>query len=207
MVDSNMEQIEKLLSAYPEDGAFRVYYIEKPSINGKTVHPEDQKPSVNVRKIVAPNEVLNSWLKKANVLLNKLFGKWPEFMHGGIKKRSCISHAKCHVGKHCVITIDIKACFDSITEAMVAPVIQKHLKLEEGLCTRLLAKLFHDGRLAQGFATSNFICNLYLLSPLSVLHDKFQSQGLAFSNYVDDLAISGPIQSQVDKTRGHKGRT
>ena len=198
MVDKkNTEQIEKLLSAYPKDAAFRVYHKKK----SLTTRLSKKQPNRNVRKIVAPNEALNAWLKKANALLNELFGSWPGYMHGGIKKRSCISHAKCHVGQHCVITVDVKSCFDSITDAMVAPVIQSRLKLGADLCSRLLTKLFHEGRLAQGFATSNFICNLYLLEPLDVLNRQFKSQGLAFSNYVDDIAISGSMEPEASKTR------
>ena len=181
----NIELIEKLLSEYPEQAAVSTF--SKPKRDG-----------IRKRTITAPNPALRAWLQKANALLNKSFGEWPDFMYGGIKKRSFVSHAKNHLNQRCVITVDIKDCFDSITVSMTECALQKHLALTDDSASGLAAKLCYREKLAQGFATSNFICNLYLLEPLISLNTEFGARDLSFSNYVDDLAISGDIKSSKD---------
>ena len=122
-------------------------------------------------------------------------------MQGGIRGRSNIFHAEQHVNQRCVITIDIKECFDSIKTSMVISALKKHLGLPDDLCTKLASNLCYNGRLAQGFPTSSFICNLYLLEPLTILHAEFTNKGLSFSNFVDDLAISGDIECKKERSR------
>ena len=184
----NIESFENLLKKYPESSIPSVFFKSKP--NGK-----------EPRKIVEPDDKLKSWLKQVNYLLNKTFPQWPYFIYGGIKQRNHISHAISHVNQRCVITVDIKKCFDSITVSMISSALQKHLELPEDLCTRMALKLCHDGKLAQGFPTSSFICNLYLLDPLRALHAEFNAKGLSFSGFVDDLAISGNIETKKEQAQ------
>lgn len=173
------EQIVHLLDQYPEAASVQRWY--KTKSNGEK------------RPIATPDDDLKKWLKKMNKALAKQFSAWPEFMHGGIKKRSYVSHARPHVGNPCVITIDIKHCFDSITDQEVAAAIRLHLQLDLATCTRLAQVLCFKGRVAQGFPTSNYMCNLYLLAPLTLLHDSLKQQGFRLTNYVDDIAVSGAI--------------
>ncbi len=156
------------------------------------------KSAGSVRYIAEPNEALSLWLAKVNKVLSKQLNNWPDFMHGGIKGRSYVSYARQHVGKPCVITIDIKKCFDSIKEADVASAIERHLSLPPEVAQQLAHCLCNRGRIAQGFATSNFICNLYLLEPLAKLHHSLKKQGLWLGSYVDDIAISGPLKDPAE---------
>jgi hypothetical protein len=119
-------------------------------------------------------------------------------MHGGAKKRSYVSYARPHVGKACVITIDIRQCFDSISTQQVAASFEQHLGLDKKISLELAGRLCFKGKVAQGFATSNFVCNMYLLQCLSELHAGLSGQGFVFTNYVDDLAVSGVITDQAD---------
>ncbi|HKU18109.1 MAG TPA: reverse transcriptase family protein [Candidatus Saccharimonadales bacterium] len=151
------------------------------------------KEAGGVRPIATPNKELKLWLRAMNKELCRLFNAWPDFMHGGIKKRSYVTYARPHVGRSCVITIDIKRCFDSITQQEVADAMQQHLQLEPDICVRLAGVLCFKGKVAQGFPTSNYLCNLYLLQPLTDLYASLKTQGIAFGNYVDDLAASGTI--------------
>lgn len=173
------DRIAQLLNQYPADASAHRWY--------------QTKPSGGLRPIATPNKDLMMWLKLMNKALAKQFNAWPDFMHGGIKKRSYVTYARAHVGKPCVITIDIKRCFDSIAEHEVAAAMQQHLKLDADLCVRLARALCFKGKVAQGFPTSNYICNLYLLAPLASLHNALKKQGIHLNNYVDDLAASGTI--------------
>ena len=174
------EQIVELLSKYPSEG--------------KAVRIFQNKPDGGRRPITKPNKSLNKWLKHMNKILSKQFNGWPLFMHGGIKKRSYVSYAKPHVMQQCLITIDIRKCFDSISTNDIASSLEEHLKLPRDVCIDLASKLCYRCKLAQGFATSNYISNLYLLNPLTLLFNDLQKEGIVFTNYVDDLAISGDLE-------------
>ena len=176
---SAADQIISLLSRYPTTAYIRA--DRQPKKNGGT------------RPIAKPNKELKKWLRDMNKLLNKQFPNWPEFMHGGIKKRSYVTYARPHVGKQCVVTVDIKACFDTITQKEVAEAIEQHLSLGDDVSAQLAARLCFRGKVPQGFPTSNFMCNLYLSNTLIVLDKSFRRQHLAFGNYVDDLVVSGTI--------------
>lgn len=173
------ENIIKLLENYPLDGnAIRIYQTKA---NGKK------------RPIAKPNDELNKWLKQMHKALRQRFNSWPTFMHGGIKRRSYVSYARPHTNQQCVITIDIKECFDSITVKEVAVAIEHHLKLSSDTSLQLAQRLCFHGKLAQGFATSNYLSNLYLLTPLTILNKELRSRNIVFTNYVDDLALSGVL--------------
>lgn len=178
---SAYQKLFGLLSSYPSK-AYVYAYNEPKKKGGK-------------RPIARPNKELKKWLRAVNDELGRLFFEWPEFMHGGIKKRSYVTYARPHINRKCVITVDIKGCFDAITQKEISKSIQKHLSLTSSKSDELAARLCFHGRVPQGFPTSNFLCNLYLLDTLTVLYESFKKQELIFANYVDDIVVSGDIKS------------
>lgn len=176
---TSLERIVTLLSQYPA--------------GAKAQRGWQPKRSGGLRPIAKPNKELGKWLGDMNTALNAHFNQWPTFMHGGIKKRSYVSYARPHVGKQCVITIDVRRCFDSINQQQVAGSFEAHLGLDKSTAVELAQRLCFKGKVAQGYATSNFVCNLYLLKPLVQIHAELKKDGLDFSNYVDDMALSGSI--------------
>lgn len=176
---SVIDQISNLLMQYPL--AAHVYAVNEPKSSGGT------------RPIAKPNKELKKWLRAMKRLLDKQFPNWPEFMHGGIKNRSYVSYARPHCNRQCVVTVDIKACFDTITQKEISSAIAKHLGLTKALESEIAQKLCFGGKVPQGFPTSNFLCNLYLLDTLQTLHDSFKKQHLKLGNYVDDIVVSGTI--------------
>ena len=176
------DRILELLNDYP--------------VNGKAVRTYRAKSDGGRRAIAMPNEELNKWLKTTNRVLRQQFNSWPAFMHGGIKGRSYVSHARPHVDQRCVITVDIRDCFGSITTNEVAEALRQHLKLPQEVSIALADKLCFRGKLAQGFSTSNYISNLCLLVVLKDLHKELKRLGIVLTNYVDDIAISGAIKDK-----------
>ena len=174
-----MLPLAKLIQTYPANASVRQIW--------------EPKPNGDRRKIAAPSPELLAWLQTVNETLNTAYSDWLPIMHGGIRVRSYVSYAKPHVGHPCVITVDIKSCFDSINVRQVAARLSEVMSLEEGVARQLANKLCYKGFVAQGFPTSNFICNLCLLKPLDTLNDHFSAQGLVLTNYVDDIAVSGNI--------------
>jgi hypothetical protein len=173
------QQIVKLLGEYPATA--RAHRWHQTKGDGKT------------RPITTPNDELKKWQQDMNKALVRQFNDWPDYMHGGIKKRSYVTYARPHIGKDCVITIDVKQCFDSISENHVREALVRHLGLPPDVCRKLAKRLCFKGWLAQGYPTSNYLCNLYLLEPLGKLHRSLETRHLTLGNYVDDIAVSGKI--------------
>jgi len=170
------EELEKLLASYPIDADFS--RVHQPKKSGGT------------RLIVAPNEPLRKWLKQVSSTLRRAKKDWPEFIHGGVRKRSYVSFVRPHINKKTVITLDIRKCFPSIKQSFIVHALQSKLELDPDLAKRLASKLCLDGNLPQGFATSNFLTNLYLNDTLLEIRRKLAKE-MDFTIYVDDIAISG----------------
>ena len=192
------KKIQSLILRYPVDAQVFVDYIPKGNKSACEDIQENRERKEN-RRIIKPNKPLSSWLKEVHKVFCGLFNDWPHFIHGGLKGHSYVMHAACHVRQQCVITIDIRKCFDSIKQSFIAPVLHDYLNLDIKLCNALASKLCYKGSLAQGFATSSFICNLYLVKPLNDLYSIFSKDNLCISSYVDDIAISGRMSSIEQK--------
>jgi len=173
------KNISELLDSYPKNSKFHKISTVK-SDGGK-------------RTIYVPSDDLKIWLSEVYKAMTKQYNSWPEFMHGGIKHRSYITYARDHINKPMVITLDIRKCFDSIMTPEVKIILQKHLSYSEDTSARLANYLCPDGKVAQGFPTSNYICNLFLLDPLVKLFENLRLEKIHLTNYVDDIAVSGKI--------------
>jgi hypothetical protein len=102
-----------------------------------------------------------------------------DIFHGFLKDRNIVTCAEKHVGFDHTICLDISNCFDSITYTMLGGSLDP--------------RLFHqNGSLAQGFATSPILANIYLTSPVLVLLEKIRALApeAVLTVYADDLHIS-----------------
>lgn len=171
------ETLEKLLNSYPSDAN-----IFRTSI---------EKSDGGLRPIVKPNKVLRFWLRQVLRALRGARKDWPVFIHGGVRKRSYVSFVKPHTSKKLVVTIDIRNCFGSITRKQIVDVLVTKLELPHNLAKQMSAQLCVDGKIPQGFATSNFLTNLYLNDALLAINRKLARKGISMTIYVDDIAMSG----------------
>ena len=102
-----------------------------------------------------------------------------DIFHGFLKNRNIVTCAEKHIGFDHTICLDISNCFDSITSNML------NMDLDP--------RLFHqDGSLAQGFATSPILANIYLINPVSELLYTIRqiASEAVVTVYADDLHIS-----------------
>lgn len=102
-----------------------------------------------------------------------------DIFHGFLKDRNIVTCAEKHIGFDHTICLDISNCFDSITNTML------NMDLDPRLCHQ-------DGSLAQGFASSPILANIYLINPVSVLLTKIRqiAPEAVVTVYADDLHIS-----------------
>lgn len=140
------------------------------------------------RRICAPSPELLAFQRSQLESLSQLFYSRSKYnfsrhdrdiFHGFLKDRNIVTCAEKHIGFDHTICLDISNCFDSITALML------NLDLDP--------RLFHqDGSLAQGFATSPILANIYLIDPVSKLLYKIRqiAPEVVVTVYADDLHIS-----------------
>ncbi len=158
------------------------------------------------RVILAPKRTLKAIQHK---ILFELLAKVPntDAAHGFIKGRSIATNAAPHVGKACVLNLDLKDFFPSITYPRVrglfvalgygftlASVLallcteSERIGVQRGDKTRYVA--INARHLVQGAPTSPAIANLMARRLDARLHGLAAQKGAAYTRYADDLTFS-----------------
>ena len=152
------------------------------------------KKNGSKRRICAPDKELLAEQRAALPSLESFFGLKSfallgsiQVFHGFLKNHNCVTAASKHIGYAHTISLDISNCFDSIHISSIFP----DLPDQEHWLTPIAAH--KDGTLAQGFATSPILANIYLIEPVAkikrFLESMFQ-QNFALTVYADDIQIS-----------------
>jgi RNA-directed DNA polymerase len=111
-------------------------------------------------------------------------------MHGGIPRRSIFSHARAHVGRQMVFTLDVAGFFPSTSARHVQPVLST-IGIGGQAAEDIKSLIMLDNGLPQGAPTSSVFANL-AFAPADTLFFEFcRRQLLFYTRYVDDIAISG----------------
>jgi retron-type reverse transcriptase len=148
------------------------------------------------RRIDAPLPELKAIQRK---ILRKIFYNYKAhpIAHGFIKNRSPRTNAECHIGKKCVVQVDIQDFFPSITTTKVQGLLTflfKHQDLfdiPDEPDTALIAKvLCLNGVVPQGSPASPALTNL-LCFPLDAELEKLQKRfDCTITRYADDITAS-----------------
>ena len=121
----------------------------------------------------------------------------PEHLLGGVRGKSIVDNAKLHLRAKCLVTIDIKNFFPSISPQQVRAVFRKTLNCSPDVSHLLTGLTTCRGRLPQGAPTSTLLANLVLSSFDHEIRSICVLTGVAYSSWVDDLAFSGDSATQV----------
>lgn len=147
------------------------------------------KKSGDYRQISIPTrnlKYIQKWILD-NILNNM---KVSEHSKGFVKKCSIVDNAKQHVNNECVITLDIKDFFPSITYNQVFHIFKYYGYTNELSYT--FAKICtYNGGLPQGAPSSPYISNIICLKldkRLSQLSNRIEAN---YTRYADDITISG----------------
>jgi hypothetical protein len=119
----------------------------------------------------------------------------PDHVHGFVHGRSTVSNASQHLGKKCVLRVDLEDFFPSITTATTKASLQAN-GYEEKAAELAVSIVTIAGKLPIGLSTSPFLSNMVFLSTDRSLAEYAQSEGLSFTRYVDDLAFSGEVTNR-----------
>jgi RNA-directed DNA polymerase len=126
----------------------------------------------------------------------------PAHVHGFVRGRSTISNASEHLGKPCVLRIDLEDFFPSISASTVKASLQAQ-GYEDEAADLAVGIVTIAGKLPIGLSTSPFLSNLAFLGTDQSLSEYSRLEGLSFTRYVDDLTFSGEV---TDRHQADIGR-
>ncbi|MDK4536581.1 reverse transcriptase family protein [Kingella kingae] len=115
---------------------------------------------------------------------------YPEYLQGGIAKRSCITNANQHIGAEILIKEDISNFFPTVSKKIVYQVWTDFFHFSHDVADYLSELVTYKGYLVQGCKVSGFLCNVILWQREMDLVRGFQKQGLTYTRFVDDVTVS-----------------
>jgi hypothetical protein len=154
------------------------------------LRPFVKKPPKKPRPIDNPT----GKLKRIQARINKaLLGPilLPEHVFGAVKHRSIIGNAQRHQGAPVLVTLDIRQCFPSVTNAHVYHVWANVLGCSPSVASLLTKLTTFNRHLPQGAPTSPALANIFIWSVDGPIREKCVDLGVEYSTWIDDLAFSG----------------
>ncbi len=146
------------------------------------------KKSGGTRELLVPAKSLKfiqQWILK-NILQKIPVSRYAT---GFCIGKSIVTNAECHVGNTCVLSMDMKDFFPSITQKQIYRIFYYYGYTDE--VSHLLSRLCTcNGKLPQGAPTSPYLSNIVCLKldkRLSGLSSKYNA---SYSRYADDITIS-----------------
>ena len=141
------------------------------------------------RKLLIPAmslRLIQKWILK-NILNNIPIS---DYANGFYKKRSIVTNAEKHIGKNCIINLDLKDFFPSITLEQVFRIFYYYGYTKE--ISYLLARLCtYNKALPQGSPASPYISNIVCLKLDKRLSKLAITYKANYTRYADDITFSG----------------
>jgi RNA-directed DNA polymerase len=154
-----------------------------------------RKKHGGIREIFNPRPPFSTVVKNLYRAFTTLPYEAPSHVHGFVRGRSPVSNASEHLGKSCVLRMDLEDFFPSISAAMVKAALQGQ-GYEDKAAEAAVGIVTIASKLPIGLSTSPFLSNLAFLDTDRSLSEYAQSEGLSFTRYVDDLTFSGEVTDQ-----------
>ncbi len=161
--------------------------------------PFAKKPPEKPRPIDNPT----GKLKKRQERINKdLLGPilLPEHVFGAVKHRSIIGNAQRHQDAPVLVTLDVRQCFPSVTNAQVYHVWANVLGCSPSVASLLTKLTTFKRHLPQGAPTSPALANIFIWSVDGPIREKCVDLGVEYSTWIDDLAFSGDNAREIIQT-------
>ncbi|WP_439427766.1 reverse transcriptase family protein [Micromonospora sp. LA-10] len=152
-----------------------------------------RKKRGGLREIVTPGPGLDMVTKSLHRSFSTLLPySPPEHVHGFVQGRSTLSNASAHLGKPCILRVDLEDFFPSINSEQLGSSLQNQ-GYDEKAASLAVSVVTIAGKLPIGLSTSPFLSNLVFEDTDRLLAHYAQAEGLTFTRYVDDLAFSGEV--------------
>jgi RNA-directed DNA polymerase len=167
----------------------------------------DKKNKSIVRHINAPYGLLKDVQGRirSNILAHCELGGCA---HGGVVGRSPSSNAAVHLGQRCVVKLDVKEFFPSVTHGTVYRMFHHDLGFGRAVASLLTRLTTVDGQVPQGAPTSTAVANLVLAQRIDdPVGAAAERSDLRYTRFVDDVTLSGanprPLINFVGRTLSH----
>lgn len=141
------------------------------------------------RVLSVPNDFLKAVQRR---ILDRCLYKLPVSRFSTAYRRgfSLLDNAGPHVGKECIVKLDISGFFDSIDDDMVYAVMRR-FRLSVPATVLLTHLCVHNSALPQGAPTSPYIANLVMKHFDESLGKWCTENGITYTRYCDDMTFSG----------------
>lgn len=116
---------------------------------------------------------------------------FPPHILGGVKKRGVLDNAGFHSGTKLLVTLDVRKCFPSITNAQVYRVWRVLLGCSTPVARLLTLLTTFKRRLPQGSPASPLLANLFVWLIDEPIRVACAERHVTYSTWIDDLAFSG----------------
>jgi RNA-directed DNA polymerase len=111
--------------------------------------------------------------------------------HGGVRSRSNVSNARPHCKQRCLLNLDLKNFFPSISHYKVYELFHRKLTCSPAVA-QLLTKLTTVNRqVPQGGPMSTDLANLVMRKTDERLEGLSRKYGINYTRFVDDMSFSG----------------
>ena len=156
----------------------------------KPLRPFQTQPVGSPRNIDNPQDDTR-WVQ--NRIYHRLLKPicFPTHIMGAVPKRSVYDNAHLHLGANLLVTIDIKGCFPSITNAKVFRVWRDLLGCSPPVAELLTRLTTFKRYLPQGAPTSPALANLFIWLIDEPIRAACAEASVTYSTWIDDLAFSG----------------
>ena len=148
------------------------------------------KKSGGERIICAPITTLKILQRKLAYILKNVYKIKPS-VHGFVDRRSIVTNATTHVGKECLLNIDIHNFFPSINFGRVRGMFMaKPYNLPKKVSTTMGQICCFENQLPQGAPTSPIVSNMICAKMDSELQRIARRYKCTYTRYADDITIS-----------------
>ena len=173
----------------------RTLYAVSNTLDRHYVRRQIPKPSGGVRELSVPDPLLKHIQRQ---ILRELLVHMPvspyatAYRYGG----GTLRNAAPHVGKPCVLKLDIHHFFDSILYSAVKETAFPAVIYAENLRVLLTMLCYERDRLPQGAPTSPCITNLLLRDFDGQVGAWCRAHQIAYTRYCDDMTFSGDFRRE-----------
>lgn len=150
---------------------------------------EIDKKTGGKRKIYSPKRLLKFVQKRINRAVFENI-EYPDYLLGGLADRDYVKNAALHANAECLIALDVKDFYPSITREHVRSIYKFFCRFPDDVAEVLTNLSTRDGSVPQGACTSSYLANLVLYEHEHRIVKIFRDRGLRYSRLMDDISIS-----------------
>lgn len=149
-------------------------------------NPRLDSNGIQLKRILHPSKGKLKQIQRS--LEYKIFKyiKYPEYVQGGIKKKSGVTNAKIHKGNKFKFLTDIKMFFPSIDNEKVYQALTSR-GINPQVANKITKLTTYKGMVPQGAPTSTSIANLVFHPIDQKLLKICNRENITYSRFVDDL--------------------